>query len=77
MELTMQRYAEKIERTEVNPHFRYDGQTSGLLLDPHSEDVPLTVLGFGIYQLGSNFITKETNEKEAVLVPQDGELRWK
>lgn len=74
MELTMQRYAEKIERNEVNPHFRYDGQTSGLLLDPHSEDVPLTVLGFGIYQLGSNFITKETNEKEAVLVPQDGEF---
>jgi 5-deoxy-D-glucuronate isomerase len=74
MEWTMQRYAEKIERNEVNPHFRYDGQTSGLLLDPQSEDVPLTVLGFGIYPLGSNFITKETNEKEAVLVPQEGEF---
>jgi len=74
MEGTMQRYAGKIERNEVNPHFRYDGQRSGLLLDPHSEEVPLTVLGFGIYPLGPNFITKETNEKEAVLVPQEGEF---
>jgi 5-deoxy-D-glucuronate isomerase len=72
MERTMQSYAEKIERNEVNPHVRYDGQTSGLLLDPQSEDVPLTVLGFGIYPLRSDFITKETNEKEAVLVPQEG-----
>ncbi len=74
MEWTMQKYAEKIERNEVNPHYRYDGQRSGLLLNPQSEDVPLTVLGFGIYPLGSNFITKETSEKEAVLVPQEGEF---
>jgi len=74
MERTMQRYAEKIERNEVSPHLRYDGQATGLLLDPQSEEVPLTILGFGIYPLGSDFITKETNEKEAVLVPQEGEF---
>ena len=70
----MHRYAGKIERNEVNPHFKYDGQRSGLLLDPQSEEVPLTILGFGIYQLDSNFTTKETGEKEVVLVPQDGEF---
>jgi 5-deoxy-D-glucuronate isomerase len=74
MEWTMQQYAEKIERNEVSPHLRYDGQTSGLLLDPESEDVPLTVLGFGIYQLGSDFVTHETHTKEIVLVPQEGEF---
>ncbi len=74
MESTMQRYAEKIERNEVTPHFKYDGKTSGLLLDPQAEDIPLTVLGFGIYPLTSNFITRETNEKEIVLVPQEGEF---
>jgi 5-deoxy-D-glucuronate isomerase len=47
---------------------------SGLILDPLKEEVPLEILGFGIYRLGSNFITRETNEKEVVLVPQEGEF---
>ena len=70
----MRKYAEKIERNEVDPHLRYDGQRSGLILDPQREEVPLELLGFGIYQLGSNFITRETKEMEIVLVPQGGEF---
>ncbi len=72
MESTMKKYARPIERNEVNPHLRYDGKRSGLLLDPRKEKVPLQMLGFGIYQLKSDFITKKTEEKEMVLVPQDG-----
>jgi 5-deoxy-glucuronate isomerase len=74
MKDTMEKYAMGIERNEVNPHVRYDGQTSGLILDPHREEVPLEILGFGIYPLDSNAITRETNEKEVVLVPQEGEF---
>jgi 5-deoxy-D-glucuronate isomerase len=37
--------------------------------------VPLEILGFGIYRLGSNLITRETKEKEVVLVPQEGEFK--
>lgn len=74
MESTMGKYALKIERNEINPHFRYDGKKSGLILDPHREEVPLEVLGFGIYQLRKNFIVRETKEKEVVLVPQEGEF---
>jgi 5-deoxy-D-glucuronate isomerase len=74
MESTMRKYAERIERHEINPHIRYDGKTSGLILDPHGEEVPLDVLGFGIYQLSSDFITRETKDKEIVLVPQEGEF---
>jgi 5-deoxy-D-glucuronate isomerase len=74
MKETMKRYAERIERNEINPHVRYDGQISGLILDPSQEEVPLEILGFGIYRLGSNFITRETNEKEIALVPQEGEF---
>ena len=70
----MRKYAEKIGRNEVDPHLRYDGQRSGLLLDPLREDVPLELLGFGIYELGSNFITREMKGKEIVLVPQDGDF---
>jgi 5-deoxy-D-glucuronate isomerase len=72
MEETMKKYALKIERNEINPHVRYDGQLSGLILDPLREEIPLELLGFGIFQLNSNFITKETKEKEMVLVPQEG-----
>jgi 5-deoxy-D-glucuronate isomerase len=72
MESTLKKYATKIERNEINPHIRYDGKKSGLILNPLRKEVPLEHLGFGIYQLGSRFITKETKDKEIVLVPQEG-----
>jgi 5-deoxy-glucuronate isomerase len=74
MKETMKKYAERIERNEINPHVRYNGQTSGLILDPCQEEVPLEILGFGIYRLKTNLMTKETKEKEVILVPQDGEF---
>lgn len=74
MESTMKKYASRIEKDEVNPHFRYDGKRSGLLLDPRKENVPLQMLGFGIYRLKSEFITQKTLDKEMVLVPQDGKF---
>ncbi|MGB9629945.1 MAG: 5-deoxy-glucuronate isomerase, partial [Thermodesulfobacteriota bacterium] len=74
METTMRKYALQIERNEINPHLQYDGKKSGLILDPRREEVPLEVIGFGIYQLGENFIEKETKEKEVVMIPQEGEF---
>jgi 5-deoxy-D-glucuronate isomerase len=74
MQSTLKKYAARIERNEVNPHIRYGGKKSGLILDPLRKDVPLELLGFGIYQLGSRFIIKETKDKEIVLVPQEGEF---
>jgi len=74
MQETMRKYADRIERSEINPHTRYDGQRSGLILDPLLEEVPLEILGFGVYRLGPSLITRETKEKEVVLVPQEGEF---
>jgi 5-deoxy-D-glucuronate isomerase len=74
MESTMKKYATKIERNEINPHIRYDGKKSGLILNPLQKKVPLEILGFGIYQLNSRSITKQTKDKEIVLVPQEGEF---
>jgi 5-deoxy-D-glucuronate isomerase len=74
MEKTLKKYAKKIERNEVNPHLRYGGQKSGLILDPLRKEVPLQLLGFGIYQLKPEFITRVTKDKEVVLVPQEGEF---
>lgn len=74
MESTFKKYADQIEQNKVNPHIKYDGKTSGLVFDPLREEVPLEVLGFGIYRLNSDFIPIETKEKEMVLVPQDGEF---
>ncbi len=70
----MRKYAPKIEQNEINPHLRYDGKRSGLILDPRQEDVPLEVLGFGIYQLKKIFIVRETRENEVVMVLQEGEF---
>lgn len=72
MEKTLRKYGERIERNEVNPHIRYDGKTSGLILDPRQDHVPLEVIGFGIYLLSDRYLTRETKDKEMVLVPQDG-----
>jgi len=74
MERTLKKYARRIERDQINPHIRFDGKTTGLILDPGREDVPLEILGFGIYRLSSDPIEKETCEKEMVLVPQDGKF---
>lgn len=70
----MKKYAERIEQNEIDPHIRYDGQKSGLILDPCQEGVPLEILGFGVYRLGTNPVSRETKEKEVVLVPQEGEF---
>jgi 5-deoxy-glucuronate isomerase len=72
MQKTLAKYADRIERNEVNPHLRYDGKKSGLILDPLRDEVPLEVIGFGILQLGPEFIKKETGGKEIVLIPQEG-----
>jgi len=72
MEATMKKYAERIIRNDVDPHVRDDGRIDGLLLDPTRDEVPLELLGFGIYRLRSDFAASETKDREMVLVPQDG-----
>jgi 5-deoxy-D-glucuronate isomerase len=74
MESTLRKYADKIERNQVNPHVRYEGQESRLIFDPKREDVPLEVMGFGVHQLRSEFEKRETGAKEVVLVPQECEF---
>ncbi len=74
MEKTLKKYADRIERNEVNPLLQCDGKSKGLILDPRREEVPLEILGFGIYRLRSNVVEKETRDREMVLVPQDGEF---
>jgi 5-deoxy-glucuronate isomerase len=74
MESTLKKYADQIERNQVNPHIRYDGRENGLIFDPRRDSVPLEILGFGVYQLRSENTTRETLEKEVVLVPQECEF---
>ncbi len=74
MESTLKKYARRIERGEINPHIQYDGKASGLILNPLSKNVPLEILGFGIFQLSPRFVIRETKAKEIVLVPQEGKF---
>ena len=75
MESTMKKYAERIARNEVDPHVRDDGQANGLILDPRREEVPLEMLGFGIFRLGPDAITRETGDREMVIVAQEGDFK--
>ena len=68
----MEKYARRIENSQVDPIIKYNGLTSGLLLDPLREETPLEILGFGILRLTSEYIIIETREREMVLVPQEG-----
>jgi 5-deoxy-glucuronate isomerase len=72
MESTLKKYADRIERGEINAHIRCEGLEGGLIFDPLREEVPLSILGFGIYHLSPEYIVRETGEREMVLVPQDG-----
>jgi len=75
MQKSMEKYAKRIESGEIDPLVRYDGKRSGVIFDPEKKDVPIDVLGFGIYQLEDGPFSEETKEREWVLVPQDGEFR--
>jgi len=75
MEKSIAEYAERIESGNINPLVRYDGKSSGVIFDPGDENVPVNVLGFGIYQLEDGPFSEETKEREWVLVPQDGTFR--
>jgi 5-deoxy-glucuronate isomerase len=72
MQSTMEKYARRVENNEVNPVIHYNGLSSGLLLNPLEEEIPLEILGFGILQLSSEPLIQKTGEKEMALVPQDG-----
>ena len=72
MESTINKYAAKLERNEVNPLIHCDGRPSGLLLNPLLEEIPLEILGFGLLQLTAAGVFLETDGREMVFVPQDG-----
>ncbi len=74
MESTMRKYAGRIASNEVDPLRRADDGTDGLLLDPGRDEVPLDLLGFGIYRIEPERRTLETGDQEMVLVPQEGEF---
>lgn len=77
VEETMKKYAEKISKNEINPHFIYDGRTNGLILNPKDQNTPLEVIGFGIYRLDSNIVYHETGINEMVIIPEQGEFEVK
>ncbi len=75
MQKSMEKYAARIESGEISPLVRYDGKSSGMIFDPEDQNVPIDVLGFGVYQLGDGPFSEETGEREWVFVPQYGSFR--
>jgi len=77
MKMTVETYARKIADGEISPVIDYDGKKSGLLLDPKDANVPLSALGFGIWQLEQGPFTVDSKNEEYVLVPQECRFRFK
>ncbi len=75
MQKTLQDYAERIQRGEIEPIVYYDRTKSGIIFDPEDEKVPLNVLSFGIYQLEQGPLSQQTGNREYVLVPVTAEFR--
>jgi len=74
MNQTLRRYRESIRSGKINPLVRWDGQTTGLIFDPGSERIPLTMLGFGACRLDAGPHRLETGDREFALVPIEGEF---
>ncbi|MCD5391023.1 5-deoxy-glucuronate isomerase [candidate division NPL-UPA2 bacterium] len=75
MEKTLQDYAGKIQKGDVDPTVYYDRNKSGIIFDPHDEKTPFNVLSFGIYQLEQGPFSQQTGDRECVLVPVTAEFR--
>ena len=75
MEKTLQEYAAKIQKGEVDPIVYYNRSKNGVIFNPQDEKVPLNVLSFGIYQLEQGPFIHKTQGREYVIVPVTAEFR--
>src|SRR3989338_557955 len=75
MEKTLQEYAAKIQKGEVDPIVYYNRSKSGVIFNPQDENVPLNELSFGIYQLEQGPFSHKTQGREYVIVPVTAEFR--
>ena len=74
MQETLRQYREKIHSGQINPLVRWDGESTGLIFDPSSDETPLSMLGFGACRLDNGPHQLETGECECALVPVVGKF---
>jgi hypothetical protein len=67
------KYGTRIARGDVSPYTLWDGR-SGMILDVSSDDVPLKLLCFGAWRVGTQAVALETGDREHVLVLVSGTL---
>ncbi|NOZ64796.1 MAG: 5-deoxy-glucuronate isomerase [Caldiserica bacterium] len=75
MATTIKKYAREIKSGKAKLFFPYQEGGKGTILDPSSPEIPLDILEFGIYDLKEGPFTRETGDREVVLVPQEGHFR--
>jgi 5-deoxy-D-glucuronate isomerase len=72
MESTVEKYRTKIAARQISAHIPYDGKTSGPIVDPNDESVPVDLVGFGAYQLDNGPFELASGDREMVFIPMDG-----
>ncbi len=69
MQKTIEQYRQAIQSGQINPVVQWDGLSSGSVIDPARDDVPLNFLSFGAYCLSKEPFQINTAENEYVLIP--------
>ncbi|UCF98377.1 MAG: 5-deoxy-glucuronate isomerase [Spirochaetaceae bacterium] len=72
MESTVAKYSAKIAAKQISAHIPYDGKTSGLVVDPKDEAVPVDLVGFGAFQLDDGPFELTSGDREMVFLPMEG-----
>lgn len=72
MQSTVDKYGGKIQDGSIDPTRDVNKLKSGLIFDPADPDVPVDVLGFGIFRLSGETESAETGGREYVFCPMEG-----
>lgn len=77
MKSSMEKYAKKIGEGKINPIVDVNKAKNGLVMDPSDENIPVDVIGFGIYKLNGEKYTEKTGDREYVFLPIEGKFTLK
>jgi 5-deoxy-D-glucuronate isomerase len=72
MESTVAKYRAKIAAGQISAHIPYNGKTSGPVVDPNDDSIPVDFVGFGAYQLGDGPFDLASGNREMVFIPMEG-----
>ena len=72
MRSTVEKYGKDIHEGKIDPTKNLANAESCLIFDPASSDIPLQILGFGVYRMKGETEEGQTGEREYAFCPMEG-----